>query len=155
MLCQFLLYNKMNQLYVYIYPHISSLLCLPPTLPIPPLRSSQSAEPISLCCAAASHQPTILHSVVYICRCYSHFAPASPSYPMSSSPFSMSTSLFLPCNQVHEYHFFFFQILFICCLIQFVNFLLRIFAFKFERYCSVIFVFFIWFLYQDNTGLVK
>ena len=38
MLCQFLLYNKVNQLYVYIYPHISSLLHLSPTLPIPPLQ---------------------------------------------------------------------------------------------------------------------
>ena len=28
---------KVNQLYIYIYPHISSLLRLPPTLPIPPL----------------------------------------------------------------------------------------------------------------------
>ena len=33
MVCQFLLYNKMNQLYIYIYPHISSLLCLPPSHP--------------------------------------------------------------------------------------------------------------------------
>ena len=38
MVCQFLLYNKVNQLYIYIYPHISSLLCLPLTLPIPPLQ---------------------------------------------------------------------------------------------------------------------
>ena len=38
MMCQFLLYNKVNQLYVYIYPHIPSLLRLPPTLPIPPLQ---------------------------------------------------------------------------------------------------------------------
>ena len=38
MACQFLLYNKENELYVYIYPHIPSLLCLPPTLPIPPLQ---------------------------------------------------------------------------------------------------------------------
>ena len=38
MMCQFLLYNKVNQLYVYIYPHISSLLRLPPTLPIPSLQ---------------------------------------------------------------------------------------------------------------------
>ena len=38
MLCQFLLYNKVNQLYVYIYPHIPSLLHLPSTLPIPPLK---------------------------------------------------------------------------------------------------------------------
>ena len=34
----FLLYNKVNQLYIYIYPYISSLLRLPPTLPIPPLK---------------------------------------------------------------------------------------------------------------------
>ena len=31
MVCYFLLYNKVNQLYVYIYPHIPSILCLPPT----------------------------------------------------------------------------------------------------------------------------
>ena len=31
----FLLYNKVNQLYIYIDPHIPSLLRLPPTLPIP------------------------------------------------------------------------------------------------------------------------
>ena len=35
MVCYFLLYNKVNQLYIYIHPHISSLLHLPPTLPIP------------------------------------------------------------------------------------------------------------------------
>ena len=29
--CQFLLYNKVNQLYIYIYLHISSLLHLPPS----------------------------------------------------------------------------------------------------------------------------
>ena len=34
MLCYFLLYNKVNQLYAYIYPHIPSLLRLPPSLPI-------------------------------------------------------------------------------------------------------------------------
>ena len=33
MVCQFLLYNKVNQLYIYICPHISSLLCLPPSPP--------------------------------------------------------------------------------------------------------------------------
>ena len=38
MVCQFLLYNKVNQLYIYIYHHISSILRLPPTLPIPPLQ---------------------------------------------------------------------------------------------------------------------
>ena len=38
MVCEFLMYNKVNQLYIYIYPHISTLLHLPPTLPIPPLQ---------------------------------------------------------------------------------------------------------------------
>ena len=67
-----------------------------------PSRSSQSTEPISLCYAAASHQPTILHSVMYICWCYSHFTPASSSNPMSSCPFSMLTCLFLPCNKLGQ-----------------------------------------------------
>ena len=38
MLGQFLLYNKVNQLCVYVYSHIPSLLHLPPTLPIPPFQ---------------------------------------------------------------------------------------------------------------------
>ena len=42
MLCGFLLYNKANQLYIYIYPHPFSL---PPTIPPShPSRSSQSPE---------------------------------------------------------------------------------------------------------------
>ena len=121
-LCQFLLYNKVNQPYAYIYPHIPSLLNLPPILPIPPLQVVANTKLISPCYDAASHQLTILHLVVYICRCYSHFAPASPSHPVSSSPFSMSTSLFLPCHQVHQYHFFFFQIPYICVSIRYLFF---------------------------------
>ena len=78
---------------VPIYP--PSWASLPSSLSHPS-RSSQSTELISLCYAAASHQPTILHSIVYIRQCYSHFAPASPSHPMSSSPFSMPTSM--PCH---------------------------------------------------------
>ena len=108
MVCQLLLYNKVNQLYIYLYPHISSLL----RLPLPPSlshlsRSSQSIKLISLCYAAASHQPSILHLVVYICQCNSLTSsqlPLPPT-PVSSSPFSMSVSLFLPCHQVHQYLF--------------------------------------------------
>ena len=118
MVCYFLLYNKVNQLYIYIYPHISSLLCLPPpTLPIPPLWS-QSTELISRCYVTASHQLSILHLIVYICpyiHYHSHFVPA---YPSPS-----------PCPQVHSIvglhlysclaprffiTFFFFQIPYIC-----------------------------------------
>ena len=69
--CQFLLYNKVNQLYIYIHPHVSSLLRLSPTLPIPPSRWAQITELISLCYAAASHQLSISHLVVYICPCHS------------------------------------------------------------------------------------
>ena len=71
MLCQFLLYNKVNQLYVYIYPHIPSFLHIPPTLLIPPLQVVRSTQRISLFYEAASHKLSILHWVVYICQCYS------------------------------------------------------------------------------------
>ena len=51
MVCQFLLYNKVNQLYIYIYPQFSSLLHLLPTLPIPPLQmvTKHQAELPVLC----------------------------------------------------------------------------------------------------------
>ena len=75
--------------------HMSTRVPIPPpywaSLPSSlshPSRSSQSTEPISLCYAAASHQPTVFHSVVYICRCYSHFVPA---YTCPS-----------PCPQIHS-----------------------------------------------------
>ena len=70
MLCQFLLCNKVNQLYVYIYPHIPSLLRLLPTLPIPPLQvvtKHRTDLPVLCGCFPL----TILHLVVYICHCYS------------------------------------------------------------------------------------
>ena len=55
MVCWFLLYNKVNQLYTYIHPHIPSLLPLPPPSLLHPSRWSQSTKLISLCYAAASH----------------------------------------------------------------------------------------------------
>ena len=36
MVCYFLLYNRVTQLYLHMHPNISSPLHLPPTLPIPP-----------------------------------------------------------------------------------------------------------------------
>ena len=70
MVCQFLLYNKVNQLCIYIYPHISSLLHLPPTLSIPPLQvvtKHQAHLPVLCNCFRLAS----LHLVVYISLCHS------------------------------------------------------------------------------------
>ena len=82
MLCQFLLYNNVNQLYVYIYPHIPSLLSLPPTLPIPLLQivtKHQVDLPVLRGCF-----PLVIHFTfgsVYMSVLLSHFIPASPPPP--------------------------------------------------------------------------
>ena len=126
MLCQFLLYNKVNQLYVYIYPHIPSLLHLPIPPPYPtslshPSRWSQSSELISLCYAAASTS-----CLFYIWQCIYVHATLSlhPSLPfplhMSSTPFSMSASLFLSCSQVHQNQFFVLDSIYMCQHMVFV-----------------------------------
>ena len=82
--------KRISHMHTHVPISPPSCVSLPPSLSHPS-RSSQSTEPISLCYTAASHQPTILHTVVYICRCYCHFTLALPSHPMSSSPFSMSS----------------------------------------------------------------
>ena len=80
MLCQFLLYNKVNQLYVYIYPHILSLLSLPATLPIPSLQviTKHRADLPVLC----SSFPLDIHStfgIVNMSMLLSYFILTSPS----------------------------------------------------------------------------
>ena len=59
MLYQFLLYSKMNQLYLHIYPLFFGLFLF---------RSQQSTEQSSLCYAGSSHQLSILYIEVYICQ---------------------------------------------------------------------------------------
>ena len=89
MVCQFLLYNKGNQLNIYIYPHISSLLRLPPTLPIPPLQvvtKHQADVPVLCGCFPLAIDFTF--GSVYMSMPLSHFVPA---YPSPS-----------PCPQVHS-----------------------------------------------------
>ena len=94
-LCRFLLHNEAKKLYVY-----TDLLPLePPSSPcILPLWSSQSPElsalshssfPLALCFSRVS---------VFLAMLLSQLAPPSPSFPASTSPFSMPTSLFLPCK---------------------------------------------------------
>ena len=79
----------MNQLYIYIYPHISSLLCLPPTRPIPPLQVD-TKHWADLPVESMRLLPTIYFTFgsVYMSMPLSNFVPAytSPS----------------PCPQVHS-----------------------------------------------------
>ena len=109
MVCQFLLYNNVNQLYIYIYPHISSLLhLLPPSLSHPS-RWSQSTELISLCYVAASHQLSILHLVVYICLCHSFTSSQLTLPPPRVLKSILYVCVFIPVLPLgSSKHFFFF-----------------------------------------------
>ena len=87
MVCQFLLYNKVNQLYLNIYPHISSLLRLPPTLPIPPLQVvTKYRADLPVLCSCFPLAIYFTFGSVYMSMPLSHFVPPSPS----------------PCPQVHS-----------------------------------------------------
>ena len=95
MVCQFLLYNKVNQLYIYIYPHISSLLHLPLTLPIPPfqvvtkhqadLPGLCSCFPLAICFTFGS---------VYMSMPLSHFVPAYSSHSLCPQVHSLRLRLY-------------------------------------------------------------
>ena len=89
MMCQFLLCNKVNQLYAYIYPHIPSFLCLPPTLPIPPLQGiTKHRADLPVLCGCFPLAICFTFGSVYMSMLLSHFVPA---YPSPS-----------PCPQVHS-----------------------------------------------------
>ena len=100
LLCSFLLHNKVNQLYVYIYPHISSLLHLPPSHPPNPTPLGGHKAPSWSPCAMRLFPTSYLF---YVWECiYVHptlsLRPSLPfPLPVSSSPFSTSASLFLSC----------------------------------------------------------
>ena len=89
MVCQFLLYNRVNQLYTYTYPHISSLLCFPPTLPIPPLQlDKKHLVDLHVLCSCFPLAIYFTFGSVYMSMPLSRFVPA---YPSPS-----------PCPQVHS-----------------------------------------------------
>ena len=82
MVCQPLLYKKVNQLYIYTHPHTSSLLRLSPTLPIPPLQvitKYRADLPVLCSCFPLAIQFTF--GSVYMSMPLSHFVPAYPSPP--------------------------------------------------------------------------
>ena len=92
-------WTQQNDSNLYIHP---PLLDLPHTTPTShPSRSSQSTELSSLCCTAGSHSLSVSHTAVYMYQCHSPNAPNPLLPPLSTCPFSMSTSLFLPYKEVH------------------------------------------------------
>ena len=114
--CQFLLYNKVNQLYIYIHPHIPSLLYLPHTLPIPPFQvvtKHRADLPVLRSCFLLAIYFTF--GSIYKSMPLSHFVPA---YPSPS-----------PCPQVHSLHLRLY--LFLSCPRFFITFF---FFFRFHIY---------------------
>ena len=76
------LHNKVNQLYIYIHPHNSSLLCLPPMLPISPhwvVTRHRAYLPVLCGCFPLAIYFTF--GSIYKSMPLSHFVPAyhSPS----------------------------------------------------------------------------
>ena len=109
MVSQFLLYNKVNQLYVYIYPHIPSLLHLPLTLPIPPLQvDTKHRADLPVLCSCFPLAICFTFGSVYMAMPLAHFIPdyLSPS-PCPPSPFSSRSASLLPsCPQVLHDHIY-------------------------------------------------
>ena len=124
--CQFLLYNKVNQLYVYIYPHISSLLRLPPTLLIPRLQvdTKHRADLPGLCgCFPLAIYFTF--GSVYMSMPLSHFFPAYPSPSLCPQVHSLRLSLYsCPAPKFFRtiFYLYIFQIPYICVSIRYLFF---------------------------------
>ena len=87
--------------YTYISPSWTSLP--PPPIPLIQVITEHQAE-LPVLYSRFPLASYITHGSVYMSILISQFIP-SPLLPMSTCLFSTSTSLFLPCKQVHLYHF--------------------------------------------------
>ena len=133
MVCQLLLYNKVNQLYIYIYPHISFLLRLPPTLPIPSLQvvTKHRADLLVLCgCFPLAIYFTF--GSVYMSTPLSHFVPAYPSPlpPPRVLKSILYVCIFIPVLPLgsSETFFFFLDSIYMCQHMVFVFLFLTYFT---------------------------
>ena len=133
MVCQFLLYNKVNQLYIYIYPHISSLLCLPPILPFPTLQVvTNHLASLPVLCGYFPLAIYFTFGSVYMSMPLSHFVPAYPS----PSPYPQVHSLVGLClyslpGPTFFITFFFF---FLDSIYMYQH---MVFVFLFPTYCTL------------------
>ena len=101
MLCWFLLYNSVNQL--SRIPYIPSSLGLPTPTP-PPRPGHQRALGGAPCATQQPPTSHLTHGGAYVgSDLLIH--PAFPSSPAVFMLFSIASSLFLPCKQVHRDHF--------------------------------------------------
>ena len=111
MVYQFLLYNKVNQLYIYIYPHISSVLCLPPILPIPPLQVvTKHRADLPVLCGCFPLAICFTFGSAYMSMPLSYFVPAYPS-PSPCPQVILYICVFIPVLALgsSEQFFFFFR----------------------------------------------
>ena len=85
----------MNQLYIYICSHISSLLCLPPTLPIPPLLVvTKHLADLPVLCGCFPLAIYFTFGSVYMSMPLSHFVPAYPSPSLCPQVHSLRLRLY-------------------------------------------------------------
>ena len=95
-LCYFLVYSKVSQLHICIYPSFWRISF--------PFRSLQSTEWSSLCHTAGSHQLYILYMACVCIYIHIHVNPNLPSHLITVSPAwcpyicSLPLSLFLLCK---------------------------------------------------------
>ena len=131
MVCQSLLYNKVNQLYIYIYPHIPSLLLLPPLLPIPPLQVvTKNRADLPVLCGCFPLAIYFIFGSVHMSMPLSHFVPAYPSPSLCPQVHSL-VGLHLyssPVPRVFITIFFFLDSIYMCQYAVFVLLFLTYFT---------------------------
>ena len=87
-----------------------------------PSRLLQSARLAPCVIAQISLVTYFTHDSIYMSVLLSQFVPPSPSCAVSTRPFSMSTSSFLLCKQVHQYYFSRFLIHALCVCMRVCSF---------------------------------
>ena len=131
MLCQWLLYDEVNQLYVYIYPHIPSLLRLPPTLPITPLQVfTKHRADLPVLCGCFPLAIYFTFRSVYMSLPLSHFIPAYPSPTPCPQVHSLSLRLYscLAPRFIRTFSFFLLDSIYVCQHMVFVFLFLTYFS---------------------------
>ena len=123
MVCQFQLYNKLNQLYIYIYLHISSLLSPshPPYSVL--LGGTKHRADVSVLCGCFPLAIYFTFGSIYKSMPLSHFVPAFPS--PSLCPQDNSLHLRLYCSPAHMFlrtFFFFLDSIYIYISVQYLFF---------------------------------